>query len=195
MFSALFGSSKPPRATSDNPDPPVSKGFFGTHYGPREKFTKAEIKKLNRHYAKRINKRDLSYQEFVNLPDWNQNPLVPRALEVLNKDVRNSTDLSKSPLLHLQDFINVYEKLRNYQTQEDKMKFAFQLLDYDEDGGISESDLTHFYVSVTGLSEDAARYHARDLLDGRSFLSEDDFNASIPLIQFCARFDLPQPAG
>ncbi|CAD7948741.1 unnamed protein product [Amoebophrya sp. A25] len=195
MFSYIFGGSSSSKHATADKEPPVTKGMFGGTYGPKEKLSKSEIKKLNRYWARNINKRDMHYQEFINLAEWHGNPLVPRALEVLNSGVKESKDLSKSPTVRLQDFINVYEKLRNYQPRSSKMEFAFKLLDFDGDGRVNEGDIVHFLMTVTGISEDACRYHASEILEGRPAFTRQEFEENVPLIQLCARFDLPQPPG
>ena len=85
----------------------------------------------------------------------------------------------------------MYEKLRNYQTLDQKQRFAFDLLDSDGDGFVSLMDLGRFYQMTTGLSEDAAEYHARAFLAGRTGLEFEAFLAEISMKDVCAKFDLP----
>lgn len=146
----MFGwFSKKPQKGSSEGDPPPRGGFlgFGQH-GPSDHFSKAEVKKLNKHWAKTINRRDMNFQEFLNLPDWNHNPLVPRALELTNPAVKASSDLTKDPVLRLQDFINVYEKLRSYQKLDSKLEFGFKMMDFNQDGSVDENDLSIWYMKA-----------------------------------------------
>mmetsp|Transcript_90 Transcript_90/g.182 ORF Transcript_90/g.182 Transcript_90/m.182 type:complete len:220 (-) Transcript_90:343-1002(-) len=218
MFSTFFGSAPSKRA---EPQKLGSRGWFSSSSAPQPGgpvLTKQEVKRLNRHWGKRINKRDLSYQEFLNLPDWQMNPLVPRTLEVVNDEVRVWRTTGKNPknaknnapVLHFQDYVAVFTKLRFQQLREQKVDFLIdKLMDFDGDGVVSEADLTYFFLLVTGLSDDAARYHAARCFanfangggDGgepvdmttRPYLTKEEVLALLPVTQLCARFDLAFP--
>lgn len=180
-------------------DPPGKRGLFG--FGAPQPipdtFSRSQLSKIFKHWAKNINKRDMYFQEFINLPDWNLNPLVPRALEVLNPAVKKSLDLTREPILRLQDYINVYEKLRYYQKTANKLEFAFKMMDLNGDGSVDVDDLTGFFLMTTGLSEDACRYHARQFFDDRQTpilrVTHDQMEQELPMIDFCTKFDLPDP--
>lgn len=87
FFDGIFGKSD--KKVSSEKDATVKKGFLGFgSSGPKEKLTKAEVKKLNKHWARTINRRDVPFLDFIALKDWNSNPLVARTLEVLNPIVK-----------------------------------------------------------------------------------------------------------
>ena len=56
---------------------------------------------------------------------------------------------------------------------------------------ISLNDLSRFYQMTTGLSDDAAEYHARAYLGGRSGISMEEFKMEVSMKDICAKFDLP----
>jgi hypothetical protein len=67
------------------------------------------------------------------------------------------------------------------------------MLDCDDDGVVSPGDLCRFYCLVTGLSEDAARYHAGSILQelGKNELRQEDFDEHVSRLNLFAKFDLP----
>lgn len=52
------------------------------------------------------------------------------------------------------------------------------------------------YQFVTGLSEDAARYHARAWFEKKETikaLNFEEWKKEVSLVDFCSKFDLPDP--
>ena len=87
FLSSLFG--KEDKKVSSDHDAKPSSGFLGFgSSGPKESFSKAEVKKLNKHWGRTINKRDIGFMDFLQIADWNMNPLVPRVLEIVNATVK-----------------------------------------------------------------------------------------------------------
>ena len=77
-----FFGSKPKRGSSHDEVP--EKGWFGS---VKKTWTKRDETSLNKYWAKKINKRDILLQEFINLKEWGLSPLIPRSVATLRSDV------------------------------------------------------------------------------------------------------------
>ena len=97
-------------------------------------FTPAEMKKLYKSF-KRMDKDksgDLDIEEFLSLPELNQNPLVRRVVMIFDKN--------KDGSISFEEFITGLSSLYS-NDEEAKLKFAFKVYDIDGDGYISNGEL------------------------------------------------------
>lgn len=104
-------------------------------------FDVEEIKRL----GKRFKKLDLdgsgslSVEEFMSLPELQQNPLVARVIEIFDTDGNGEVDFK--------EFIEGMSQFSVKGNKEAKLNFAFKIYDVDKDGYISNGEL--FQVSLT----------------------------------------------
>jgi len=98
-------------------------------------FNQDELRRLGRRF-KRIdldNSGTLSIDEFMSLPELQQNPLVQRVVEVFDTDGNNEIDFK--------EFIEGISQFSVKGEKENKLKFAFKIYDIDQDGFISNGEL------------------------------------------------------
>ncbi len=106
-------------------------------------FDVEEIKRL----GKRFKKLDLdgsgslSVEEFMSLPELQQNPLVARVIEIFDTDGNGEVDFK--------EFIEGMSQFSVKGNKEAKLNFAFKIYDVDKDGYISNGEL--FQVSIVLL--------------------------------------------
>lgn len=106
-------------------------------------FDVEEIKRL----GKRFKKLDLdgsgslSVEEFMSLPELQQNPLVARVIEIFDTDGNGEVDFK--------EFIEGMSQFSVKGNKEAKLNFAFKIYDVDKDGYISNGELFQVTVSST----------------------------------------------
>jgi len=94
-----------------------------------------KIKRLGKRFRKldTDHSGSLSVDEFMSLPELQQNPLVQRVIEVFDTDGNKEID-----------FKEFLEGISAFSVKEDKdakLKFAFQVYDINQDGFISNGEL------------------------------------------------------
>ena len=72
-------------------------------------------------------------EEFFDVPELAQNPLVKRVISIFDKNVDGKISFT--------EFVLGLTKLSSTSSPEDKLKFAFQVYDLDGDGYISNGEL------------------------------------------------------
>ena len=75
----------------------------------------------------------LEPNEFFNIPKLTNNPLVKRVIHIF--------DTNKDGKISFKEFINGLATLSTSSDEEQKLKFAFDVYDFDGDGSISNGDL------------------------------------------------------
>ena len=75
----------------------------------------------------------LEPEEFFDIPELANNPLVKRVIAVLDKN--------KDGSISFLEFVQGLNSLSAGSTQEDKLLFAFQIYDINNDGFISNGEL------------------------------------------------------
>ena len=98
-------------------------------------FNQDEIRRLGRRF-RRIdldNSGTLSIDEFMSLPELQQNPLVQRVIEIFDTDGNKEIDFK--------EFIEGISQFSVKGEKENKLKFAFKIYDIDQDGFISNGEL------------------------------------------------------
>jgi len=102
-------------------------------------FDADEIKRLGKRFKKLDldNSGSLSVDEFMSLPELQQNPLVQRVIEIFDDDGNGEVDFK--------EFIQGISQFSVKGDKETKLRFAFRIYDIDNDGYISNGEL--FQVS------------------------------------------------
>jgi len=98
-------------------------------------FNQDEIRRLGRRF-RRIdldNSGTLSIDEFMSLPELQQNPLVQRVIEIFDTDGNKEIDFK--------EFVEGISQFSVKGEKENKLKFAFKIYDIDQDGFISNGEL------------------------------------------------------
>lgn len=110
--------------------------------------------------GKRFKKLDLdnsgalSIDEFMSLPELQQNPLVQRVIDIFDADGNGEVDFK--------EFIQGVSQFSVKGDKLSKLKFAFRIYDMDNDGYISNGEL--FQVSGANYGPtDVARYYPRSV--------------------------------
>ncbi|KFB36433.1 AGAP004298-PB-like protein [Anopheles sinensis] len=121
--------------------------FFSTALGnetslPMElcsNFDADEIRRLGKRFKKLDldNSGALSIDEFMSLPELQQNPLVQRVIDIFDADGNGEVDFK--------EFIQGVSQFSVKGDKLSKLKFAFRIYDMDNDGYISNGEL--FQVS------------------------------------------------
>lgn len=141
--------------------PTTQAGGFNVKYYTREKFTIShiaiffsyfsrsqtrsssvdadEIRRLGKRFKKLDldNSGALSIDEFMSLPELQQNPLVQRVIDIFDADGNGEVDFK--------EFIHGVSQFSVKGDKLSKLKFAFRIYDMDNDGFISNGEL--FQVS------------------------------------------------
>ena len=100
-----------------------------------------EIRRLGKRFKKLDldNSGALSIDEFMSLPELQQNPLVQRVIDIFDADGNGEVDFK--------EFIHGVSQFSVKGDKLSKLKFAFRIYDMDNDGFISNGEL--FQVSIT----------------------------------------------
>ena len=99
-----------------------------------------EIRRLGKRFKKLDldNSGALSIDEFMSLPELQQNPLVQRVIDIFDADGNGEVDFK--------EFIHGVSQFSVKGDKLSKLKFAFRIYDMDNDGFISNGEL--FQVSI-----------------------------------------------
>merc|ERR1712166_1220610 len=98
-------------------------------------FSEDELQKLYKNFNKLDKDKSgtLEPQEFFDIPELANNPLVKRVIDVLDKN--------KDGSISFLEFVQGLNSLSAGSTQEEKLRFAFQIYDINSDGFISNGEL------------------------------------------------------
>ncbi|EGR32848.1 hypothetical protein IMG5_068710 [Ichthyophthirius multifiliis] len=138
-------------------------------------FTPQEMKKLYKSF-KRMDKDksgDLDIEEFLSLPELNQNPLVRRVVMIFDKN--------KDGSISFEEFITGLSSLYS-NDEEAKLKFAFKVYDIDGDGYISNGEL--FQVLKMMVGNNLNDVQLQQLVDRTIIKADEDFDGRISFNEF-----------
>lgn len=142
-----------------------------THFDPDE------IRRL----GKRFRKLDLdgsgtlSVEEFMSLPELQQNPLVQRVIEIFDTDGNGEIDFK--------EFIEGVSQFSVKGDKNSKLKFAFQIYDIDQDGFISNGEL--FQVLKMMVGNNLKEVQLQQIVDKTILQFDKDGDGKISFQEFC----------
>uniref|UniRef100_A0A674DYQ0 Protein phosphatase 3 regulatory subunit B, alpha n=2 Tax=Salmoninae TaxID=504568 RepID=A0A674DYQ0_SALTR len=166
-------------ATSRCPEERLSKP---KPYRVREKlriaFDADEIKRLGKRFKKLDldNSGSLSVEEFMSLPELQQNPLVQRVIDIFDTDGNGEVDFK--------EFIEGVSQFSVKGDKEMKLRFAFRIYDMDKDGYISNGEL--FQVLKMMVGNNLKDTQLQQIVDKTIINADKDGDGRISFEEFCA---------
>lgn len=142
------------------------------------KFETDEIKRLSRSF-KRLDLNQngsLSVEEFLAIPELQQNPLVRRVIDILDTDRNGEVDF--------QEFIEGVSQFSVQGEKENKLLFAFKIYDIDQDGFISNGEL--FQVLKTMVGNNLTEKQLQEIVDKTILYADKDGDGKISYEEFCS---------
>ncbi|CAF0865032.1 unnamed protein product [Adineta ricciae] len=141
-------------------------------------FDADEIRRL----GKRFKKLDidgsgsLSVQEFMSIPELQQNPLVQRVIDIFDTDGNGEIDFK--------EFIGGISQFSVKGDKESKLRFAFKIYDMDKDGYISNGEL--FQVLKMMVGSNLKDSQLQQIVDKTIINADKDGDGKISFDEFCA---------
>ncbi|OQV15999.1 Calcineurin subunit B type 1 [Hypsibius exemplaris] len=115
-----------------------------THAEAECTFNADEINRLRKRFQKMDmdNSGSLSVDEFMSLPELQQNPLVQRVIDTFDRNRDGGVDFK--------EFIEGISQFSVKGNRESKLRFAFSIYDIDGDGFITNSELFQVLKMMVG---------------------------------------------
>ncbi|KAI5611585.1 WD repeat-containing protein 92, partial [Silurus asotus] len=137
-----------------------------------------EIKRLGKRFKKLDldNSGSLSVEEFMSLPELQQNPLVQRVIEIFDTDGNGEVDFK--------EFIEGVSQFSVKGDKEQKLRFAFRIYDMDKDGYISNGEL--FQVLKMMVGSNLKDTQLQQIVDKTIINADKDGDGRISFEEFCA---------
>ena len=117
----------------------------------------------------------LEPNEFFDIPELAQNPLVQRVISVFDKN--------KDGNISFYEFVTGISKLTEAGSEEDKMRFLFSIYDIEGDGFISNGEL--FKVLKMMVGNNLSDVQLQQLVDRTIIRADEDFDGKISYEEFC----------
>jgi serine/threonine-protein phosphatase 2B regulatory subunit len=117
----------------------------------------------------------LEPNEFFDIPELAQNPLVQRVISVFDKN--------KDGNISFYEFVTGISKLTEAGSEEDKMRFLFSIYDIENDGFISNGEL--FKVLKMMVGNNLTDVQLQQLVDRTIIRADEDFDGKISYEEFC----------
>ncbi|TRY81604.1 hypothetical protein DNTS_031000 [Danionella cerebrum] len=168
-------------------------------------FDADEIKRLGKRFKKLDldNSGSLSVEEFMSLPELQQNPLVQRVIEIFDTDGNGEVDFKEAgdeqiPIeeklwlrriwiccsLGVPEFIEGVSQFSVKGDKEQKLRFAFRIYDMDKDGYISNGEL--FQVLKMMVGSNLKDTQLQQIVDKTIINADRDGDGRISFEEFCA---------
>ncbi|RCN51999.1 EF hand [Ancylostoma caninum] len=134
-----------------------------------------------RRLARRFKKLDidgsgsLSVEEFMSLPELQQNPLVQRVIDIFDEDGNGEVDF--------REFIQGISQFSVKGDKNVKLKFAFRIYDIDRDGYISNGEL--FQVLKMMVGNNLKDSQLQQIVDKTILFHDKDGDGRISFQEFC----------
>lgn len=147
-------------------------------------FDAEEIKRL----GKRFRKLDLdgsgslSIDEFMSLPELQQNPLVQRVIDIFDTDGNGEVDFKE--FIEGLSQTSSKSKFSVKSDKEQKLRFAFRIYDMDRDGYISNGEL--FQVLKMMVGSNLKDTQLQQIVDKTIQIHDRDGDGRISFEEFCA---------
>ena len=139
-------------------------------------FSERELQKLYKNFSKidRDKSGTLEPSEFFEIPELANNPLVKRVIAVL--------DRNKDGNISFLEFVQGLNSLSAGASQEDKLRFAFQIYDINNDGFISNGELFEVLKMMVGSNLNDTQL--QQLVDRTIVKADTDFDGKISFDEF-----------
>jgi len=140
-------------------------------------FDAEEIKRLGKRFKKLDldNSGSLSVDEFMSLPELQQNPLVRRVIDIFDEDNNGEVDFK--------EFIQGVSQFSVKGDKSSKLKFAFKIYDMDNDGYISNGEL--FQVLKMMVGSNLKDTQLQQIVDKTILFADKDDDGKINFDEFC----------
>merc|ERR1711899_508456 len=140
-------------------------------------FDAEEIKRLGKRFKKLDldNSGSLSVDEFMSLPELQQNPLVQRVIEIFDDDGNGEVDFK--------EFIQGVSQFSVKGDKNSKLRFAFRIYDMDNDGFVSNGEL--FQVLKMMVGNNLKDTQLQQIVDKTIILYDKDNDGKISFDEFC----------
>lgn len=137
-----------------------------------------EIKRLGKRFKKLDldNSGSLSVEEFMSLPELQQNPLVHRVISIFDTDQNGEVDFK--------EFIQGVSQFSVKGDKQSKLKFAFRIYDIDNDGYISNGELFQVLKMMVGSNLNDTQL--QQIVDKTILLADKDNDGRVSFDEFCA---------
>jgi len=139
-------------------------------------FDAEEIQRLGKRFRKLDldNSGSLSIDEFMSLPELQQNPLVQRVIEIFDQDGNGELDFK--------EFIEGVSQFSVKGDKMSKLKFAFRIYDIDNDGFISNGEL--FQVLKMMVGSNLKEQQLQQIVDKTIIYADKDGDGKISFNEF-----------
>lgn len=117
----------------------------------------------------------LEPNEFFDIPELAQNPLVQRVISVFDKNGDGN--------ISFYEFVTGLSKLSESGSEDDKLRFLFSIYDMDKDGFISNGEL--FRVLKMMVGNNLTDIQLQQLVDRTLIRADEDFDGKISYPEFC----------
>jgi len=140
-------------------------------------FDPEEIARLGKRFRKLDldNNGALSVDEFMSLPELQQNPLVQRVIEIFDQDGNGEVDF--------REFIEGVSQFSVKGDKQQKLRFAFKIYDVDKDGFISNGEL--FTVLKMMVGNNLKDSQLQQIVDKTIIYADKDGDGKINFEEFC----------
>ncbi|KAL7644044.1 UNVERIFIED_CONTAM: hypothetical protein RMT77_004856 [Armadillidium vulgare] len=141
-------------------------------------FDADEIRRLGKRFRKLDldNSGSLSVEEFMSLPELQQNPLVQRVIDIFDADGNGEVDFK--------EFIQGMSQFSVKGDKESKLRFAFRIYDMDNDGYISNGEL--FQVLKMMVGNNLKDTQLQQIVDKTILFADKDEDGKINFEEFCS---------
>ena len=145
-----------------------------------EYFSKEEVSRLSKRFSKldADGNGSLSLDEFFSMPQLEKNPIARRVVEIFDKDNSGEVDFK--------EFLSGISQFSVKSERSQKLEFAFEIYDMDNDGFISNADLYSALKMMVGSNLNDTQLQQlvdKTMLkadeDGDGFLSYKEFETLI----------------
>ena len=141
------------------------------------------------------NSGELTFDEFLHIPEIAINPLKERILVAFASASGEAMDGA----FDFKEFITLLSVFSQYGPLEQKMKYAFKMHDMDNNGTISADDLKKYLALITnfpGMAEEKAdeqldiivRRTIEEISTNQEFITQEDFNKALMHTDFEEKF-------
>lgn len=135
-----------------------------------------EIKKLKKRFDKMDTNKNgkLSVEEIMTIPGLEHNPLVSRVIETF--DTNNDGEIN------FMEFVQGISRFSVKTSKEDKLRFAFNIYDIDNDGFISNGEL--FTVLKIMVGENLDDINLQQIVDKTIVYADEDGDGKLSFEEF-----------